>query len=123
MATILIADDSPVTQRLLGLTLRRAGHIICTADDGLAALEQLQAAAPDLLIADLLMPELDGLSLVRLLRADPLLGGLPVVVLTASGEAADGASAVSAGADAYLTKPASSAELLAVVGRLLGAQP
>jgi two-component system chemotaxis response regulator CheY len=123
MATILIADDSPVTQRLIGLTLRRAGHTTCTADDGLAALDQLQAARPDLLIADLLMPELDGLSLLRRLRANPLHEHLPVLMLTASSEAADGASAVAAGADAYLTKPASSSELLAVVGRLLERTP
>lgn len=119
MATILVADDSLVTQRLIGLTLRRAGHTVWLADDGRSALDQLREAAPDLLIADIWMPEVDGLNLVRLLRADPRLAGLPVIVLTASGAVDDGAAAVAAGADAYLTKPAGSAELLEAVGRLL----
>lgn len=123
MATILIADDSPVSQRLIGLTLRRAGHTVYLADDGRAALDQLGAAVPDLLIADLRMPEVDGLDLLRQLRADPRLGALPVVMLTASGEAGDGTAAVAAGADAYLTKPASSVELLGVVDRLLERAP
>lgn len=123
MATILIADDSPVTQRLIGLTLRRAGHTVQTADDGRAALDQLRRERADLLIADLWMPEVNGIALVEELRADPELQGLPVVMLTASGEACDGETAVAAGANAYLTKPASSSELLDVVGRLLERQP
>jgi CheY-like chemotaxis protein len=121
MATILIADDSPVTQRLIGLTLRRVGHEIRVADDGRTALAHLVEEKIDLLIADLDMPELDGIELLRLLRADASLRVLPVLMLTASGEADHGERAVAAGANVYLTKPASSGELLDAVGKLLEA--
>ena len=123
MATIIIADDSPVIQRLIGLTLRRAGHTVHTADDGQAALDQLREAPIDLLIADLWMPYVNGIALVEELRADPAFHTLPVVMLTASGEAGDGAAAVAAGADAFLTKPARSSELLTIVDRLLERVP
>lgn len=119
MATILIADDSLVIQRLLGLTLQRAGHIVETADDGQIALEMLEQELFDLLIADLAMPGVDGLMLVRQVRADPRFAALPVIMLTSSGEDGDRLSADAEGVNAFLTKPASSTELIETVNRLL----
>lgn len=119
MATILIADDSLVIQRLLGLTLQRAGHIVETADDGQIALEMLGQESFDLLIADLAMPSVDGLMLVRQMRADPRFADLPVIMLTSSGEDGDRLSADAEGVNAFLTKPTSSTELIETVNRLL----
>lgn len=119
MATILIADDSLVIQRLLGLTLQRAGHIVETADDGRIALELLAHESFDLLIADLAMPGVDGLMLVRQMRADPRFADLPVIMLTSSGEDGDRLSADAEGVNAFLTKPTSSTELIETVNRLL----
>lgn len=119
MATVLIADDSAVTRRVLGLTLRRSGYTVRVADDGSTALEVLHEEDVDLLIADLSMPGIDGLTLLRRLRADVDFMHLPVVMLTASAQEVDRLSADDEGASAFLTKPASSAELLETVDRLL----
>ena len=120
MITIVIADDSFVTQRVLGTTLRRAGYRILTADDGQQAWDLLHTEAVDLLIADIDMPEIDGIALLRQIRADTQLAPLPVVMLTASGAEFEHKAAVSAGANALLTKPASSTELLDAVQSMVG---
>jgi CheY-like chemotaxis protein len=119
VAHILIADDSLVAQRILSLTLRKAGHLVNTADDGQIALELLAAGPFDVLIADLSMPEVDGIELLRRVRSDARHAALPVVMLTASGQEHDREVASAVGASAFLTKPASSAELLTTLERLL----
>jgi CheY-like chemotaxis protein len=118
MPTILVVDDSPMSQRLLGYTLSRCGYTVITAGHGREALERLAEAPVDLVIADLAMPEIDGLTLLRLLRADGRYRDLPLVMLTASGHDEDRLMAKAAGADDFLTKPASSREVIETVGRL-----
>ena len=120
MATILIVDDSPVSQRLLGYTLQRCGHEIVMAAHGREAIELLADRPIDLVISDLAMPEVDGLTLLRLIRADGRYQDLPIVMLTASGQDQDRLSAQGAGASDFLTKPTSSRELIETVGRLVG---
>lgn len=122
MAIIVIADDSPIIQRILSYTLQRLGHEIITVGDGRAALDYLLGQAVDLLIADISMPELSGIELLRQLRLAEHLKNLPVVMLTASGDSQDQTTASLAGASAFLTKPASSRDLVAVVNRLLVAE-
>jgi CheY-like chemotaxis protein len=119
MAHILIADDSLIIQRILSLTLRRAGYEVLIADDGQIALEMLASGPVDVLIADLSMPEVDGIELLRRVRADLRHAVLPVVMLTASGQEHDREVASAVGASAFLTRPASSSELLATLERLL----
>ena len=111
MATILVVDDSPVIQRVLSVTLRRDAHTCITASSAAEALERLEDTGVDLVLLDLAMPDLDGLSLLRVLRADPRHESLPIVMLTASGQDQDRIDAADAGADDFLTKPASSAEV------------
>jgi len=119
MATILVVDDSPVLQRVLGFTLKREGHTLVAALDGFEALERLAQVKVDLAIIDLAMPEMDGLTLLRRLRADERYRGLPILMLTASGQDQDRFTAEAEGVDAFLTKPASSRELVDVTNRLL----
>jgi two-component system, chemotaxis family, chemotaxis protein CheY len=120
MATILVVDDSPVSRRLLGYTLERGGYTVITADHGGQALERLGETPVDLVIADLAMPEVDGLTLLRQLRADRRYHDLPLVMLTASGQDQDRLTAQAAGANDFLTKPASSRELIETVSRWVG---
>jgi CheY-like chemotaxis protein len=120
MASILIVDDYAVTQRVLGHILQHAGFTVYGAFNGVEALEMLDDVSVDLVISDIAMPEMDGLELLRRIRNHPELGDLPVIMLTASGQDEDRVLAEEAGANGFLTKPASSAELLDAVGNFLG---
>ena len=122
MATILVVDDYSTSQRLLGFILRQNDHTVVTATNGLGALEQIAARSIDLVITDLSMPEMDGMTLLQELRANPEFQNLPVIILTGSAYAQDNTRAKAAGATSFLTKPVESEELIAMVTRLL-AQP
>jgi two-component system phosphate regulon response regulator PhoB len=119
VAKILIVEDYPVTQRVLSLTLRNSGHDVAVAGDGVAALQQLKQTPIDLALVDIAMPEMDGLTLLRHLREDEQLHDLPVIMLTASGQDEDRATALSLGADGFLTKPTGSRELIETVSRFV----
>jgi len=119
MTTILIVEDYPVTQRVLGTTLRNEGYTVVIAAHGLEALEALANTAVDLALVDIAMPEMDGLTLLQHLRADPRYRQLPVVMLTASGQDEDRAQALALGANGFLTKPASSQELVSTISQFV----
>lgn len=120
MTTILVAEDNRVNLRMLTFTLSRDGHTVVPASHGREALERLAESEVDLLIADIDMPEMDGITLLRHIRATEQYKDLPVIVLTASGEDEDYATARSAGANDVLTKPTSSQQLVETVNRMLG---
>jgi len=122
MATILVVDDYSTSQRLLGFILRQNDHLVVTAINGLSALEQLAEKSIDLVITDLSMPEMDGMTLLQELRATSQFQNLPVIILTGSAYAQDNTRAKAAGATLFLNKPVESEELIAAVARLL-AQP
>ena len=119
MAAILVVDDQAVTQRVLSAQLRKNGHEVETAGGAREALERLRADRFDLAILDIAMPEMDGLALLRVLRADARYGTLPIVMLTASGQDEDRIAARACGANAFLNKPTSSWELADTVSGLL----
>lgn len=119
MATILVVDDSLVSQRMLGYTLQRGGYAVITASDGLEALELLRQHPVDLVISDLAMPEMDGLTLLQSLRADERFRDMQLIMLTASGQDQDYRAAQAAGVSDFLTKPTSTRDLLATVSRLI----
>lgn len=119
MARILIVDDYPVTLRVLSAQLRKNGYEAVTAGSAREALECLAEAPADLAILDIAMPEVDGLMLLRQLRADARYRTMPVIMLTASGQDQDRITAREAGANEFLSKPASSRELLDTVQGLL----
>lgn len=113
---ILVVDDEPQIRRALDIALRGHDYDVQLADGSEAALVQLGAHPPDLLILDLMLPDLDGLSLLRELRS---WSDIPVIVLSARGEEATKIEALDLGADDYLTKPFGIGELLARVRALL----
>lgn len=119
MATIMVVDDYPVTQRVLTYQLYKTGHQVVTANNGREAIESLGALPIDLMIVDLAMPEMDGLSVLRYLRADSRFCTLPIIMLTASGKEQDRELALSEGVNAFLTKPASCWELSDIIAHLL----
>ncbi len=122
MASILVVDDYSVTQRVITFMLQRSGHQILTASNGQEGLDLLADTEVDIAIVDVAMPVMDGLTLLRLLRADPKYKTMPIIMLTASGDDQHRLEATQVGADAFLTKPASSQELTNTVKRLLDAK-
>jgi two-component system, cell cycle response regulator DivK len=104
-AHILIVDDSPVNVKLIRVMLEADGHVASVAYDAQSALRQLERMVPDLILMDLQMPEMDGLTLTRMLKADARLGRVPIVALTAYAMTGDSERAKAAGCDAYFTKP------------------
>lgn len=121
MASILIVDDNAVLRRVISVTLRKAGHTLLTAANAAEAVQQLAETPVDLMLLDVAMPETDGLTLLRKLRMDARYRDLPIVMLTASGQDEDRVVARTEGANDFLTKPASSAELVETVRRWLPA--
>jgi DNA-binding response OmpR family regulator len=114
--TILLVDDDAMLRETLALNLRGAGYEVRTAADGLSALEEAQGRAPSLVILDLMLPELDGLTVCRTLRQS---ADVPILMLTARTGELDKIIGLESGADDYLTKPFSVGELLARIRALL----
>ena len=117
-ATILIVDDLEQNLRLLEAVLAPRGYAIVKATSGREALERLSSTPIDLVLLDIVMPEMDGYEICQAVRADPATRFLPVVMITASGEQ-EKVTALDAGADDFIAKPFVHAELLARVGSLL----
>ena len=114
--TILLVDDDAMLRETLALSLRGSGFEVLTAADGLTALAEAQARAPNLVILDLMLPELDGLTVCRTLRQT---ADMPILMLTARTGELDKIVGLESGADDYLTKPFSVGELLARIRALL----
>ncbi len=113
---ILLVDDEPTLLETLALNLRTSGYEVVTASDGAAALEMANTEAPDLIVLDLMMPELDGLTVCRSLRQ---VSDTPILVLTARTGELDKIIGLESGADDYMTKPFSLGELQARLRALL----
>jgi len=119
MAKILIVDDDPKAVKLMGYILYKEGYEVVPALSGEEALKLLKAEKPDLVILDIMMPEMDGYEVCRRIRADPETTKIPVIMLTAKAMLEDKIAGFEAGADDYITKPVLPAELLARVKVLL----
>ena len=113
---LLVADDDRKTVELVKLYLQRDGYQVITAYDGRSALDAAREQRPDLVVLDLMMPELDGLDVCRLLRAE---SKVPIIMLTARTTEADRIAGLDLGADDYVTKPFSPRELAARVRAVL----
>lgn len=120
--TILVVDDAPLMRELGALFLARAGRVI-TAANGEEAVAVAHLEAPDLIVADVRMPGIDGATLCRILKQDPQLGAPRVVLLAATGDADERERAVRAGADDVLPKPIDRVALLDSARRLLANAP
>lgn len=117
--TVLIADDEPNIVISLEYLMRREGWRVLVARDGEAALATIRAERPDLVLLDVMMPLRTGFEVCQAVRADAALQGVRILLLTAKGRDTDVAHGMGVGADAYMTKPFSTAELAARVRELL----
>jgi two-component system response regulator ResD len=117
--SVLVVDDEPTITDVVSRYLQRAGYETRSAAAGPAALQLVGEARPDLVVLDLMLPGMDGLEVMRRLRADGDRRRLPVILLTAKGEPADRVIGLRLGADDYVAKPFSPAELVARVDAVL----
>jgi DNA-binding response OmpR family regulator len=119
VARILVADDDVDIRELVEFKLATLGHDIVAVADGAAAVDACRAQRPDLAVLDVMMPGVSGLEAIRVIRADPALADLPVILLTARAQDSDVETGFDSGADDYITKPFSPRELAARVEALL----
>jgi len=116
---ILVVDDEPDITDIVSYNLRKEGFDVSISSDGADALETIRRNKFDLLILDLMLPEISGIDLCKILRADPQTSSLPIIMLTAKTEEIDKVLGLESGADDYITKPFSIRELIARVRALL----
>lgn len=116
---ILIIDDDVDTLKLVGLMLQKQGYQIVASNNGPQGIIQAEKELPDLILLDIMMPEIDGYEVSRRLRANPLTANIPILMFTAKSQLDDKVTGFEAGADDYLTKPTHPAELSAHVKALL----
>jgi sigma-B regulation protein RsbU (phosphoserine phosphatase) len=121
-ATILIVDDSPVNLQVLLRILEGSGHRILVATSGKSALDIVARARPDMLLLDVMMPEMDGFDVCRTIKADPAVNDIVIIFLSALGEVADKVAGLELGAADYVTKPIQAEEVLARVSNHLKQQ-
>jgi len=117
--SLLVVDDDPFIARLLEIELRAAGYDVRVASDGALALAAAQERCPDLVLADVMMPNMDGFELTRRLRQDPRTAAVSIIMLTARGLSADKLEGFAIGADDYIVKPFDTPELLARIRGVL----
>jgi phosphate regulon transcriptional regulator PhoB len=116
---VLVVEDEPDIRRLVVLHLERDGFRCRTATTGPEALREVQKAAPDLVVLDLMLPDLDGLEVCRQLRGDRRTAAVPIIMLTAKSDEVDRIVGLEVGADDYVAKPFSPKELVARVRAVL----
>lgn len=115
MNKILVIEDEPEMRRNLTTILRLEKFHPLSAENGRVGVELAKKEKPDLILCDVMMPELDGYGVIAALRADPETVSIPLIFLTAKGEKPDIRAGMDVGADDYLTKPVPKPELLAVI--------
>lgn len=116
---VLVVEDDLDVRELIGMHLRQRGYRIEEATSGEDALPVARAFRPDLVLLDRMLPVIDGLEICRQLKADPQLGGIPIVMVTARSEETDIVAGLQAGADDYVTKPFRPRELVARIQSVL----
>jgi DNA-binding response OmpR family regulator len=118
---ILIVDDEPNIILSLEYLMKREGFEVALAGDGERALQAMAEQRPDLVILDVMMPKLNGFEVCQRIRAQPAWHGVPILMLTAKGHETEMKKGLALGADAYVTKPFSTKDLVAEIRRLLQA--
>ncbi|MBN8440190.1 MAG: response regulator [Thauera sp.] len=118
---ILIADDEQNIVISLEFLMKREGYEVAIASDGEEAVQRMRADPPDLVLLDVMMPKKSGFDVCQEVRADPALAGVRILMLTAKGRDTEVAKGLALGADAYMTKPFSTKELVEKVRGLLEA--
>ena len=119
--TILIADDEPNIVISLEFLMKREGYRVVIAVDGEEALDKIRSESPDLVLLDVMMPKKSGFEVCQEVKADPALAAIRILMLTAKGRDTEMAKGLALGANAYVTKPFSTKDLVDKVRELLGA--
>ena len=119
MHRILVVDDESDVTELLQYRLEQEGYRVATLNDPLGFVVKVREFEPDLMLLDIMMPELSGIQLCRIVRADPSMKDIPVIFLSARGEVEDRIKGLEAGAEDYLSKPFSINELLLRISKML----
>lgn len=114
-----MVDDEPDVSKLLKARLESAGYAVFAAFDGVEALKAVKEFSPDLILLDVMLPKMDGYQVCRLLKFDEKSKNIPVIMLTARAGESDKDKSLEAGADAYLTKPFKSDELLSTISSVI----
>jgi len=117
---VLIADDEPNIVISLEFLMSQAGFEVASVNNGAAALDAIRRRPPDVLLLDVMLPVCDGFEVCQTIRQDPSLAGLKIVMLTAKGRDTEVAKGLALGADAYVTKPFATKDLLQTVRNLAG---
>jgi two-component system phosphate regulon response regulator PhoB len=116
---ILVVDDEPEAVELVEFNLKQAGYAVTTAADGAEALKKARTQTPDLIVLDVMLPEMNGFEICKALRLDPATAKVPIIMLTAKAAEIDRVLGLELGADDYLTKPFSPRELLLRIKKIL----
>lgn len=123
MPKVLIVDDDPLIRNLLGQILEpfeEKGVKILTANNGLVAIESVRRDHPDIVLLDVMMPKMNGFEVCSIIKKDPAISSVHIIMLTAKGQEIDKNKAIGIGADSYITKPFNIAELMNKVSDVLG---
>ncbi|HRO62467.1 response regulator [Thermomonas sp.] len=120
MARILIVDDSPSQLMSIRRIVEKLGHDALTAEDGAAGVEAAKREIPDLVLMDVVMPNLNGFQATRSISREPTTRHIPVILVTTKDQDTDRVWGMRQGAKAYITKPFSEAELAAVIAQYVG---
>lgn len=118
--TIMTVDDSASVRQMVGFTLREAGYDVIEACDGKDALSKIQGANLNLVVTDLNMPNMDGIELIKSLRANPAHKFVPIIMLTTESQNEKKMEGKSAGATGWIVKPFKPEQLVAVIKKVLG---
>jgi len=116
---VAVVDDEPDTNEMISEMIRLSGLDVIKSFDGMSALRQISNQLPDLVVLDVMMPDLSGLEVLRFMRRDPRLEHIPVIVLSARSRPEDIQAGIEAGAAVYLTKPVAYGEMRAAVNSLI----
>ena len=117
---IVIVDDEPNVSQIVGYALKAEGYEVCAVESGLEALNRVHTECPDLMILDIMLPDISGLEVCQQLREEPEFADLPIIMFSARTQVPDKIKGLEAGADEYVTKPADTEEIVARVKGLLG---
>jgi two-component system alkaline phosphatase synthesis response regulator PhoP len=121
-AQILVVDDNDDNVRIVGEMLRTRGFGVRVAHDGASALRSIEEQRPDVVLLDVMMPEMDGIEVLDRIRANPQLANVPVILVTAKSQDEDVLAGYKIGADYYITKPFTARQLLHGIGLVLGGE-
>jgi DNA-binding response OmpR family regulator len=121
--TILVVDDEPDARQVLKIALQRMSYIVLQAPDGATTIKEARRRRPSLILLDLMMPELDGFDVCRILKNDPTTATIPIIIITARSDEMDRVIALELGAEDYLTKPVSFRELTLRMQKILRSAP